>query len=378
MQNNQIKDLLKRYLAGECTEEEKALVESSYLDYHTDAVPLTENEIADDLAAIAANLPKEKQPKVFSLLKKMIAAAAVLVIVASIAIYFTIRPKKEFTAKIANPAEKILPGTDRAILTLADGRKITLDKNTSTLLLDSLAGIRIKKTAKGELVYEVLDVKGTAANLNAFNTIETPRGSQYKVILPDGSNVWLNASSSLKYPVIFNGNKRNVELAGEAYFEVAKSKEMPFVVHTQTQDVQVLGTHFNINAYADETATKTTLLEGKVLVSKGAESKMMKPGEQVINANQSRVLELSTMTDATESIAWKNGLFLFNHNDLHTIMHQISRWYDVEVDFEGDFRKQYYSGTISKFGKVTDVLKTMELTGSVRFKIIGRRIIVMK
>lgn len=378
MQNNQIKDLLKRYLAGECTEEEKALVESSYLDYHTDAVPLTENEIADDLAAIAANLPKEKQPKVFPLFKKMIAAAAVLVIVASIAIYFTIRPKKEFTAKIANPAEKILPGTDKAILTLADGRKITLDKNTSTLLLDSLAGIRIKKTAKGELVYEVLDVKETAANLNAFNTIETPRGSQYKVILPDGSNVWLNASSSLKYPVIFNGNKRNVELAGEAYFEVAKNKEMPFVVHTQTQDVQVLGTHFNINAYADETATKTTLLEGKVLVSKGAESKMMKPGEQIVNPNQSRVLELSRMADATESIAWKNGLFLFNHNDLHTIMHQISRWYDVEVDFEGDFRKQYYSGTISKFGKVTDVLKTMELTGSVRFKIIGRRIIVMK
>jgi len=378
MQNDQIKDLLKRYLAGECTEEEKALVENSYLDYHVNASPLTEHEITADLAAIAANLPKEKQPKVFSLFKKMIAAAAVLVVLASIAIYFTIRSTNELTAKVANPMEEILPGTDKAILTLADGRKVMLDKNTSTLLLDSLAGIRIKKTAKGELVYEALDVKGIAANLNAFNTIETPRGSQYKVILPDGSNVWLNASSSLKYPVIFSGNKRNVELAGEAYFEVAKNKEMPFVVHTQTQDVQVLGTHFNINAYPDETETKTTLLEGKVLVSKGTESKMMRPGDQVVNANQSRTLELSIMTDATESIAWKNGLFLFNHNDLHTIMHQISRWYDVEVDYEGDFRKQYYSGTISKFGKVTDVLKTMELTGSVKFKIVGRRIIVMK
>lgn len=378
MQNDQIKDLLKRYLAGECTEEEKALVENSYLDYHVNASPLTEHEITADLAAIAANLPKEKQPKVFSLFKKMIAAAAVLVVLASIAIYFTIRSKNELTAKVANPVEEILPGTDKAILTLADGRKVMLDKNTSILLLDSLAGIRIKKTAKGELVYEVLDIKGIAANLNAFNTIETPRGSQYKVILPDGSNVWLNASSSLKYPVIFSGNKRNVELAGEAYFEVAKNKEMPFVVHTQTQDVQVLGTHFNINAYPDETETKTTLLEGKVLVSKGTESKMMRPGDQVVNANQSRTLELSILTDATESIAWKNGLFLFNHNDLHTIMHQISRWYDVEVDYEGDFRKQYYSGTISKFGKVTDVLKTMELTGSVKFKIVGRRIIVMK
>jgi transmembrane sensor len=378
MQNDQIKDLLKRYLAGECTEEEKALVENSYLDYHVNASPLTEHEITADLAAIAANLPKEKQPKVFSLFKKMIAAAAVLVVLASIAIYFTIRSTNELTAKVANPVEEILPGTDKAILTLADGRKVMLDKNTSTLLLDSLAGIRIKKTAKGELVYEALDVKGIAASLNAFNTIETPRGSQYKVILPDGSNVWLNASSSLKYPVIFSGNKRNVELAGEAYFEVAKNKEMPFVVHTQTQDVQVLGTHFNINAYPDETETKTTLLEGKVLVSKGTESKMMRPGDQVVNANQSRALELSILTDATESIAWKNGLFLFNHNDLHTIMHQISRWYDVEVGYEGDFRKQYYSGTISKFGKVTDVLKTMELTGSVKFKIVGRRIIVMK
>jgi hypothetical protein len=155
MQTNQIQDLLKRYLAGECTEEEKALVESSYLDFHADGFPLTENEIDGDLAAIAAKLPKEKQPKVFSLFKKMIAAAAVLVIVASVAIYFAIRPKNEFTAKIADPAEKILPGTDKAILTLADGRKIILDKNASTLVLDSLAGIRIKKTAKGELVYEV-------------------------------------------------------------------------------------------------------------------------------------------------------------------------------------------------------------------------------
>jgi ferric-dicitrate binding protein FerR (iron transport regulator) len=378
MQTNQIQDLLKRYLAGECTEEEKALVESSYLDFHADGFPLTENEIDGDLAAIAAKLPKEKQPKVFSLFKKMIAAAAVLVIVASVAIYFAIRPKNEFTAKIADPAEKILPGTDKAILTLADGRKIILDKNASTLVLDSLAGIRIKKTAKGELVYEVLDVEKNATNLNAFNTIETPRGSQYKIILPDGSNVWLNASSSLKYPVIFDGKKRNVELTGEAYFEVSKNKEMPFVVHTQTQDVQVLGTHFNINAYPDETETKTTLLEGKVLVSKGAESKMMKPGEQVVNFNQSRILELSTMADAAESIAWKNGLFLFNHNNLYSIMNQISRWYDIEVDYEGDFNKQYYSGTISRFGKVTDVLKTMELTGSVKFKIVGRRIVVMK
>jgi ferric-dicitrate binding protein FerR (iron transport regulator) len=221
-------------------------------------------------------------------------------------------------------------------------------------------------------------VEKNATNLNAFNTIETPRGSQYKIILPDGSNVWLNASSSLKYPVIFDGKKRNVELTGEAYFEVSKNKEMPFVVHTQTQDVQVLGTHFNINAYPDETETKTTLLEGKVLVSKGAESKMMKPGEQVVNFNQSRILELSTMADAAESIAWKNGLFLFNHNNLYSIMNQISRWYDIEVDYEGDFNKQYYSGTISRFGKVTDVLKTMELTGSVKFKIVGRRIVVMK
>lgn len=376
MQTDQIKDLLKRYAAGTCTEQEKALVESAYLKYNHQAKPLTEEEIAEDLELIKSRLPKMGVSRRFSFFPKAVAAAAVLLLAASVTFYLARPVSKERNVKTKQEKQMILPGKDQAILTLADGRKVVLDKNASTLVSDASTGIRIKKTAAGELVYETLKIQGPTSATVAYNTIQTPRGSQFKVILPDGTGVWLNAASSLHYPVVFKGAKRAVELSGEAYFEVAKNPDMPFIVHTGNQEVQVLGTHFNISAYNEPGGIKTTLLEGKVMVSQAGQKKLMKPGQQVVNRGQSLVLE--DLPDAQESIAWKNGLFLFNHEDLHSIMNKISRWYDIDVEYKNDFKAQYYSGTISKFGSVTEVLKIMELTKSVKFKIEGRRIIVMK
>lgn len=373
---NQTQDLLRRYLAGNCTEEEIALVENSYLSYQAPASPLTEAEIARDVALIHSHLARTRKSAKYTLLQEIAAVAAVLLVLISITFYLIDKGDKNNDASLAQDDQRILPGKDQAILTLADGRKIVLDTKASTLLEDDQTGIRIKKTASGALVYEVLASHPSSAQPPGYNMIQTPRGSQYQVILPDGTHIWLNAGSFLKYPIAFIGPKRVVELSGEGYFEVAKNPDMPFIVHTAGQQVEVLGTHFNISAYADGEPIKTTLLEGKVKVSQGREQLLMKPNQQISNSGQR--LTLANFPDAAETIAWKDGLFLFNHEELHSIMTKISRWYDVEVEYKDDLKGQFYSGTITKFASVNDVLRIMELTKSVRFRIQGRRIIVMK
>jgi len=376
MHHNQIDDLLKRYAKGQCSEEEKALIESTYLSYLPDVDQLSEEDIEKDLAWIQAGLPKE--PKRFKIWNfKFASAAAVLVVISATLLYFGIVHKAEPNKVTLAKTEQILPGTDKAILTLANGRKVVLDKNAATLISDSTSGIKIRKTAEGELIYELMEGKANDENATAFNTIETPRGSQYKIILPDGTRVWLNAASSLRYPLVFSGKTREVDLDGEGYFEVYKNKNMPFLVNSGNQIVEVLGTHFNISSYANDPAIATTLLEGKVVVKRGKDKQVLNPGEQVLNLPD-RPLSVNVLPDAAEKIAWKNGSFVFNHENLQSIMNRISRWYDVEVDYKGNFDQKFYSGTISKYESVTDVLKIMELTRSVKFKIEGRRITVTK
>ncbi|MDO7744629.1 MAG: FecR family protein, partial [Pedobacter sp.] len=223
----------------------------------------------------------------------------------------------------------------------------------------------------------------------------TPRGGEYKVNLPDGTTVWMNAASSLKFPVQFNGRQRKVNLKGEAYFEVAKvtTKELikgkqvttrlPFIVETEKQDVQVLGTHFNVNAYAEEAITKTTLLEGAVSVSLvstpknlNPETYYLQPGQQAnLNGNSIKVMA----ADIEEAMAWKNGLFMFNGQDLEGIMKQVERWYDVDVVFsDNSLKTQTFKGTISRFKKISQLLEVLESTGSVHFTMEGRRITAMK
>jgi hypothetical protein len=286
--------------------------------------------------------------------------------------------KKEIPKSLGHHKPDILPGSSKAILTLANGTKILLSNSQQ----GQIAHQRnvVINIQNGHVLYQIsgTDLKieqPDFSNAVVMNTLTTPRGGQYQLILPDGTRVWLNSASSLTYPIIFKGKERRVELTGEAYFEVVKNAASPFFVKTPNQTVEVLGTHFNINSYADENAVKTTLLEGSVKVS-GNESKQtvnLKPGQQSINITGD--ISIINDADTEEALAWKNGKFLFRNTDLQTVMRQLSRWYDVDVEYEGMIATKHYRGRISRNVPVSQVFEILKTSG-VNFIINGRTIIV--
>ena len=302
-------------------------------------------------------------------------AAAIIIIAAAGLFFYSPNKNAEQPAKLTIKKD-IAPGGNKAILTLSNGKKISLTDASNGQLAEN-SGIRITKTADGQLIYTVL---GESRDLNPkHNTIETPKGGQYQVILPDGSKVWLNAASSLRYPVSFEPlSKRQVELSGEAYFEVAKDKTRPFLVSTNGQEVEVLGTHFNINGYADEPSVKTTLLEGsiKVLNRISDNSQLLQPGQQsTITGNTTTVSDV----DIQEVIAWKNGHFRFDDENLEGIMRKISRWYDIDVVWQDPSAKnERFAAVTSRFNNVSKLLRMLEQTGDVKFEIEGRKIRIKK
>jgi transmembrane sensor len=251
----------------------------------------------------------------------------------------------------------VAPGGNKAVLTLANGSTIVLDSAHNGVLAKQGNSI-INKTGDGKLVYRA---SATADNeVPQINTVTTPRGGQYHIVLPDGSDVWLNAASSISYPTIFNGKTRRVEITGEAYFEVTKNAAMPFIVKSPRAEVDVLGTHFNIMAYADEDVMKTTLLEGAVKIIANGSSGILKPGQQAVLNNKD---ELSINNDADDEIAWKNGLFQFRGADIRSIMRQAARWYNVDVVFEGKVPVKQYTGRISRNVKASALLNMLKYTG---------------
>ena len=261
-----------------------------------------------------------------------------------------------------------MPGRDNAILTLSDGTTIVLDSAANGTLAKEGA-MQIAKQ-NGQISYT-----GTAkAAVPVYNTISTARGNQYQVVLADGSNVWLNAASSIRFPAAFSGSERRVQITGEAYFEVAHNAAAPFKVDVNGMEITVLGTHFNVNAYSDEASVKTTLLEGAVKLAKGTAAGVLKPGQQAALGNDGK-FAIRSDVDLDETVAWKNGVFIFNRRSLQNIMRQISRWYDVEVVYEGN-PGGTFSGVVSRQENISQVLKIMEVNG-VRFKLDGRKIIVL-
>ncbi|MFZ4100640.1 MAG: FecR family protein [Sphingobacterium thalpophilum] len=276
------------------------------------------------------------------------------------------------------PKDDIVPGGNKAVLTLANGKKINLtDVNIGTLAEQS--NVQIAKIADGQLVYSILSDQQVRNNQkNQYNTIETPKGGRYQMRLPDGTNVWLNSASRLTFPSSFSSlSKRKVELSGEAYFEVAKDSSRPFVVKTILQEVEVLGTHFNISSYEDESSVKTTLIEGSVkIVAKNGSDKILKPGQQsVLTADN---ITVENINEGQQALAWKNDQFIFESHDIQYVMRIISRWYNVEVEYVGAIPENKFGGAISKFENISEVLKSLESTGRVKFKIEGRRILVYK
>ena len=280
--------------------------------------------------------------------------------------------KKQVQQKLVK--KEILPGGNKATLTLADGTRIALD-DVHMGEFARQQGAVISKTSDGQIIYYIAEGASGSSGKETFNTISTPRGGQYQLILPDGSKVWLNSMSSIKFPAIFNGKERRVELNGEAYFEISKSLEKPFIVSAGGVNVKVLGTKFNIAAYRDERQIKTTLLEGSVKIAKGNNSEILKPGMQAVCEGEKPMIVRSM--DAEEAIAWKNGYFLFRDEPIQDLMLTISRWYDIDVKYEGDMEGKVFGGKFSKNSNLSELLKSLELTGTIKFKVEERRVTAM-
>ncbi|HWW37874.1 FecR family protein [Pedobacter sp.] len=347
MTTEEVEDILKRYSEGNCTPEEQLWVHSWNNQRHAQANdndPAPTIDLQKRIWAKANGL----EHKTFKLkpAHKWACAAAIALVLATSAIYFS---HHKTTSSTYATVKDIPPGTNRAILTLASGKQIALDSS--------------------QKVYTVVQTPG----ISAINTITTPKGGQYQVILPDGSKVYLNAASSLKYPVNFTGTERRVTLTGEAYFEITKNPSHPFIVTCLQQSVKVLGTHFNVSSYPDE-PTKTTLAEGSVqiLTTTGVKKAILKPGQQsTVSASDLQV----NSVNAADVIAWTDGLFVFTKTSLKSVLTQVARWYDVEVDYD-KLPDQNFEGEISRKVSLQEVLKAIEQGSDVKLKLEGRRIMI--
>jgi len=323
-------------------------------------------------AAIGHTVPATRVRK-RSMVFRWTAAAA---IIAGITTWYLFLPKATLKTQPASttvPHDRP-PGGNVAMLTLSDGSIIALD-SARTGPLTQQGNTKIAKLNNGQLAYKTLNEKPTAL---LYNTLTTPRGGQYRLILPDGTGVWLNAASSITYPTAFAGDERVVRITGEVYFEVQKDPTHPFKVTfnpgADSGSVEVLGTHFNINAYSDEATVKTTLLEGSVrVVSKAAT--LLKPGQQAQLDNTGHAAVFADV-DLDEVIAWKNGRFHFEDADIRTVMRQIARWYDVEVAFEGKITTEKFVGDIPRNSRLTEVFKILELS-NVHFKVEDKKVTVI-
>lgn len=305
------------------------------------------------------------------------AVAASLILLLGLTAYFMFRSDKtgrdQEQPVLAKNVNDPAPGKDGAILTLGDGRQIVLD-SLGNGVIATQGNVEVKLN-DGRIEYD----ETTAANNStaiSYNSISTPRGRQYQVVLPDGTRVWLNAASSLSYPTAFTGNERKVSITGEAYFAVAKDRNKPFRVKiNDSTEVEVLGTEFNANAYQDESAISITLLEGSLNVWHNAEKELLKPGQQARIVNG---LKISDEVDLAQVTAWKDGRFEFGEStDIKAIMRQISRWYDVDIEFRENFN-QSFGGNISRHVNISRVLEKMEMTGRVHFTIEDRKVIVSR
>lgn len=302
-------------------------------------------------------------------------AASILLLISVTLLYIGQRKpsgKSGDTAISMRYKNDVPPGGNKATLTLANGSIIMLD-STANGILTSQGNTNVIKLASGRLAYETAGQNTPTEVL--YNVVSTPRGGQYQVLLPDGSLVWLNAASSLRFPTAFSDMERTVELRGEAYFEITKNAVAPFKVVVNNMEVAVLGTQFNINAYTDEVAVKTTLVEGALRISASGESSVLRPGQQ-LQLNTNGAVTLMDKAHVEEEIAWKKGMFHFRSTDINTIMRQISRWYDVTVSYEGEIPQVWITGEAPRTISLATLLKVLELN-DVRFRIEGRKITVI-
>jgi transmembrane sensor len=410
MQNEAIRYLIEQYLNGQLTEaqgqELLELVNSSdesgvlavlkelMQEESLKAVPLGGETLRASLRKVLGvdkGLPSVVPVRRLAARRVWWAAAAILVVLGTGSYFVFFNKPSQAVTTTQTQAERfkndVAPGSNKAVLTLSGGQQIVLDSAANGVLTRQ-GNAQVQKLASGQLSYSIITDRPTAV---LYNTLTTPRGGVYQLVLPDGSKVWLNSESSIKYPVFFTGDKRQVEITGEAYFEVFKNASQPFTVKINgAAEVQVLGTSFDVNAYSDEPQIKTTLLEGSVSVTeeqlvgvdanKGKRGLVLKPGQQaqmVVGNNSNRGIRIVSGVDIDGVVAWKNGLFRFKGADLGTVMRQIARWYDVDIEYQGKLPDYPLVGNIPRNVPVSEILKLLELTNVVHFTIEGKKVTVM-
>ena len=382
-QNQQILDILAKYEAGTITEDELLLLENWYASF--EANPDLIDSLTAEERAVRKNQLQEKifdqiGPEVFAPIdmpkkrfflypgNRLWQAAASLVFLCAISFYIFQKQSAKLPMIAAEQSSSINPATDKAILTLGNGEKILLDESKNGEL-SAEENIHINKLKPGNLVYTT----DKRVNKVHFNTLATPRGGRYQLTLADGTQVWLNAQSSITYPSAFQGSSREVTISGEVYFEVAHNAAMPFRVRSENQLIEVLGTHFNVNTYQANTMAKTTLLSGSIALTNTHQRVILKPGQQGIVAGHSMSIK---NVDPAEVIAWKEGYFDFTDADIGSVIDELGRWYNVDIRYQGTATTETFTGRIPRswsFEKVLNLLKTFK---SIQVEMQGRRLIV--
>ncbi|WP_353718919.1 FecR domain-containing protein [Dyadobacter sp. 676] len=392
MEFSKARELIQKYRDGTLTPAEKAVLESWYLDLgKADTEPIDAEYLESHLDEVWNALPIGKKPeakpgRVMPVFRRLAVAASVIFLVGIGAYFFYTGPGTAPVTDAIAPAD-VAPGVSKAVLTLADGAEIVLDSVLNGQLAKE-GNTSIVKTNPGEIVYKPSAENAGEDHTLTYNTIATPKAGQFQVRLPDGTKVWLNAQSSIRFPTVFSGRERVVEIMGEVYFEVtqkkAGSRKVPFKVLAGKQLVEVLGTRFNINSYQDEGKIKTTLLEGSIKVRESDHAGggvLLRPGQQselvaTGKANKGSKSEFDVRTvDAGAAVAWKDGFFRFDNVGLPELMRQLSRWYDMDVVYHAPIGDHEFVGQIERSAPLSKVLKILEM-GDVHFRVEGKTIIV--
>lgn len=379
MSNVEWKFLLDRYLQNNCTAEEAAIVDKWFTGLQAQgSVPFPQKVVDDPFSytteqlaifeALSHKYKESREVPVISIRRKRfyrwVAAASIIFLLGCIGFFYLHR--QPLDRKVIAEVKDVLPGGNHATLTLANGQQIVLD-STEIGQLTSQNGMKVIKLDSGSLAY-----LGNTKDVG-YNTLSTPKGGQYQLQLPDGTRVWLNAASSIRFPIAFVGSKREVYISGEAYFEVAQDVVKPFFVTVGNQRVKVLGTQFNIYGYQEEQSIRTTLLQGAVLVSLGKETRLLKPGQQSINQKGTLLVR---HVDTDQAIAWKNGVFSLDNLSFQEFMNQLSRWYDLNIQYAAgkvpDIQIRGEMGRNLKLSQVLEGLKGM----NVQFEVNGKTLVV--
>lgn len=353
--------LYEKYLAGNCTAEEKQLLEAQKDDFDVVGMQWDERLMGDEKETGNMIYQQLQAGMAVPRTRRMWPVWAAAACAVGIALFVLYTPPSSKTVY------DIAAGGNKATLQLGNGTTVNLEQMKSGAV-QGQEGVSINQQ-DGMLVY---DPQSSAAG--TYNTIVTPKGGQYRVILPDGSKVYLNSASSLHFPTRFAGNERSVTLTGEAYFEIAKNADMPFTVKLKHGEIKVLGTHFNVKAYEEERIIKTTLLEGAVKVISETTGEVLKPGQQAQLTESGLNVE---NVDAAATASWKDGIFEFNGTDVKEVMQQLGRWYNVDIEYEGTIENKTFTGQLPKSVSASRMLKIIEQTGGVHFKITDKKIIVL-